>query len=520
MLNHDLQELISYLRFQNVFIDFEEFKFQLETHPDYPSLLSFSDTLNFFNIPNIAAKISIESIDELPSSFITLFNDDGNLSLYHIIKKEDFFLYNKKGGKIKLNKKSLSEIWNDYILIIEKPENIKKTHSQNISFNSLFFILSFLLLCVIYFFSSSFLSIFFGVFTFLGIFLSIEALKTELGINSKISESFCNVLPNADCGQVINSNKNKWLKTIKISDISIWFFTSQIFILFLFSITLKVNVFFFYMLVILICSIPMTFFSLYFQKKIEKKWCPICLSIIGVIYIQIIFLFFIKKSILIDIYSLLILFIGFFFTAFLVYFIKQFFLEFKKIKEDYIKSSRFSKNYHIFKNLLLESNAVSFKKENIILGNPNSQKKISIITNPFCGHCEEAHRIVKNIFINHSNNLSISIRFIFSSDLNDNIKNLFIKLVEIHHDNGDLAFIDALDYWFQNKSLQDWHSKYGFPHNKYFSEIELTSIGNENLENNLNFTPAIFLNQFSYPIIYDRTHLEYFILDWLEDEEI
>ena len=99
---------------------------------------------------------------------------------------------------------------------------------------------------------------------------------------------------------------------------------------------------------------------------------------------------------------LLLLFIGFFSTAFLVYFIKQFFLEFKKIKEEYIKSSRFSKNYHIFKNLLLESNAVSFKKENIILGNPNSQKKLTIITNPFCGHCEEAHRIIKNIFINRT----------------------------------------------------------------------------------------------------------------------
>lgn len=42
--------LFQYLDKENINIDKEEFLFQNQSHPDYPSALAIADTLSFFNI--------------------------------------------------------------------------------------------------------------------------------------------------------------------------------------------------------------------------------------------------------------------------------------------------------------------------------------------------------------------------------------------------------------------------------------------------------------------------------------
>ena len=54
--------IFQYLEKENINISRKEFEFQVQSHPDYPSLLSFSDTLNFFNIENGVFKISFSEI--------------------------------------------------------------------------------------------------------------------------------------------------------------------------------------------------------------------------------------------------------------------------------------------------------------------------------------------------------------------------------------------------------------------------------------------------------------------------
>ena len=46
-----------------------EFEFQIQSHPDYLTLLSISDTLSFFKINNDAIKINSDKIDILPNKF-------------------------------------------------------------------------------------------------------------------------------------------------------------------------------------------------------------------------------------------------------------------------------------------------------------------------------------------------------------------------------------------------------------------------------------------------------------------
>ena len=141
-----------------------------------------------------------------------------------------------------------------------------------------------------------------------------------------------------------------------------------------------------------------------------------------------------------------------------------------------------------------------------------------MVTSPFCGYCKDAHHVLDNICHRFGNDVGISIRFNF--DENSTNKNLFLRLAEIYEAQGDVDFMFALKDWFENKNLDNWLNKFGNFENTDGIENKLIEITNENKEKELNFTPNIFLNQYNYPEQYERENLEYFIADWLEDEEL
>lgn len=523
MASKDLDAVFSYAQSQNISIDKQEFTFQVETHPDYPSLLAYSDALNFFNIENVVFKTEIEKLDILPEKFLSLMykpTDINGASLEPI-----FTMVEMKNGKFYVDelftqKEQFLKSWSSIVLLIEKPSISLENNKSKNSTTLVFVVLAMLVLGVVYFFSNSLLHLFFGVISVVGIFLSIEAQKTELGLESKVSQAFCNVVSNADCGQVINSDKRKWMQKIKISDISLWFFTSQLLALFIFSVAELSKQFLTYTLISLVLSVPMTFYSVYFQYKIEKKWCPICLSIIGIVYTELCFMFFTKLEFSFEFKTLLPYIVIFFIIFGLVAFLKPVFLERKEVSEKYIKYLRFARNFEVFKNTLQKSETKDFNKEYIVLGNRESKHKISIITNPFCGHCKDAHYILDKILARYTNKIAVSIRFNFDDSIVEKPRNLFLRLGEIYEQEGDNDFMEALKNWFENRNLENWLLKFGIPKSGESIDRKLQEVAQENTELELNFTPVIFLNQYNYPKQYDRESLMYFIADWLEDDDL
>ena len=61
---------ISFLRLLKVKVNNTTVNETLQNHPDWPTLLCVSDSLNKWNIPNGAGKIDVNKIQELPIPFI------------------------------------------------------------------------------------------------------------------------------------------------------------------------------------------------------------------------------------------------------------------------------------------------------------------------------------------------------------------------------------------------------------------------------------------------------------------
>lgn len=524
--------LFQYLKKQHIKIDQNEFNFQIQSHPDYPSLLSISDTLNFLKINNIATRIEdVSLIESLPHDFIALFGNKKNEQfLTFVERKEDGYQYTKGEKKITASYDDFSNLFGGVVLLVEKPEKEEiKSENQNTLYISLTFF-GIIYLSSIFLTGFSFPILLFVILSSLGIYLSIESISHEFGITTKFSEAVCNYTENTDCSAVINSSKSKIFDFFSFSDISITFFVAQMLGILFFSLSNTMQEFYKITFIALLLSLPVTVLSIYLQKFVAKKWCPICLAIILLLYIEIAStLFFndinISLNITTLIYYSLALIISFILSTAFKKLIKYNF----ELKSKISEAIRFKRNYSLFKMALLTSQKVAktntdtdINFENIILGNPRSKLKIVVVISPFCGYCKEATEIVEKILALYESKIAIDIRFNFNPEGPSDEKTILIhqKLIKIYFEKGQNEFLKALSKWFLEKDISKLihYDNADLPINEITINKMLSKQYTWNEENNTNFTPAFIINDYHLPFQYNREDIINFIND-LEDDD-
>ena len=221
--------LFLYIEKENITIDKTEYEFQMQSHPDYPSLLAISDTLNFLNIKTFVARIGFEDIDNLPDKFIAQLNTElSSPQLYLIEKTGNVFFYIDEKKASKIEKEELEKRWTDIILLLEKSENeeILKPNKSNatIFLQTLFLLLFGFVLSQL---EGDNTTKFFLIFPCLGLFFSFAALKELFGVKSELLSNFCNITSSTSCDTVVGSAKWRIFKIVSFSDLSIVFFGSQ-----------------------------------------------------------------------------------------------------------------------------------------------------------------------------------------------------------------------------------------------------------------------------------------------------
>ena len=122
-MNENFFFLFQYLEKENINIDKNEFLFQIQSHPDYPSLLAISDTLSFFNIENSALRLNFDELNLLPNYFAALLNmENGAPTIIFLEKKVNSFFYRDNKKQIEMSISELEKRWSTIVLLIERPE--------------------------------------------------------------------------------------------------------------------------------------------------------------------------------------------------------------------------------------------------------------------------------------------------------------------------------------------------------------------------------------------------------------
>ncbi len=514
--NHIIESLLKYFRKENISVNKEMFVLQLTSHPSYPNLLSIVDTLEYFDIQHSVYNTTFEEVDREHDKYLTLLKGDSRIHNFKYLekKKGSYFLNSQK-----VSVDSIKKLWRGIVLILEDDQPAKKKTTLK---KSVYLALLILIPTSVYLSYDSPWHALFYIFPIIGILLSLTAVK-DLWLDDPdhALHKFCIKSTTTDCQSVIHSKGISLFSKINFSDLSLIFFSSQLISYLILSFSGLINEYFIYQKLLLYLGLPVVLLALYFQKFVIKKWCFICLMIITLLLNEYIYLeFTLEQANTYTIQSFGLLFFIYVMISISWVAIKRNLIKIKELKEFKIKAIRFIRNYPRFKEEILKQKPFHLPQD-LVDYNNNNKLNITIVSDPFCDFCKRVHLTTEKILarypekINFSTVLNVGLLDEYDDDRLF-CQNLFSLQIQEDQNTFNLALAD----WFENQNIQDWLSKY--KHDFDHEAIQKTSLNHKKwyAQNNLDFTPIVFINGYLFPKTYDIEHLDYFIQDLINDEDL
>jgi uncharacterized membrane protein len=500
-----LDKLINYLK-----LDKQEFLFQFNSHPNYPSALAFSDTLNFMGVRNDAYELDKEYWDELPEEFITIVNNT-----FSLVKKtgNQYSIYSDKTKT--LNKEELYKNSTDFVLLFDK----ENAETKSVTSYKPFIYTIFVIIAIYSLWNQMWYEAAFNILSIIGVYISLEIFNQKFGNTSAVIGSICGGDTAASqtvnsCNKIIDQDKTSILG-LKFSDFSlIYFIGITVLGLFLPDTSFIIKGFTF-------ASVIAIGYSIYIQGFVEKTFCRICLLIISVLVAQLLIGSFLFENTYFDFQTFLLSLILWIAAFALVLYLNNILNEKENLQKSNAKNLRFKRNYDLFKRELLENEKIVFTdNETFLVGNKDAKLKISIVSNPYCGFCKDAHKIMENLLTKHPNEISVQMRFNYSAEKqNEKFTNLISDFMYIYKNKPEKEFLDTIEYWYETKDENKIREKAGTA-SANEDLTPLVRMSTENRDAGLNFTPIFLINGYQFPDKYDREDIYYFIDELTEDEEV
>jgi hypothetical protein len=494
------------------------------THSNHPSILSISDLLDEFNIDNAAVRIRKENFNQIDTPFIAKTeSSEGDFCLIEKIRGEEVTYLNEQDETITETLEQFYLQYSGVVLVAETNQNSaepnyiqnkKKYSNQNlvvILFLSVFATISFIALA---FQQNNVSAIALYIIKAIGTSVSVLLLIQSLNANNPFINKLCSTASGNGCENILNSAAAKIFNgKLSWSEVGFFYFTSTLFAL---SINPTIQTLL-VLAAINLLTLPYTIYSIYYQYKIAKQWCKLCLSIQILLWLEFAISCFnynssvSSNSLLIPVSIIVAVF---FFVVSLWFLIKPFIttsLLADKLQKDI---NQFKKDENIFNTLLQQQKTVSPLNEQykIIFGNPKANFEITFVSNPYCNPCAETHHKLKALLNDERENLKLNIIYTVAA-LDTEPKNKIIHiLISIYKMQGAIATENAMEEWYSNnfKNSEEWIKKYsGFQKNDVTQIMEQHRVWSD--ENEITHTPMLFINNQLYLSEYNLNDLKHFI---------
>ena len=516
-------------------------KNKLEQHPDYPSLLSVVDCLEGFNVKTLGIKSTFEKLNTLPAPFISVHENIGEeyYNLVYKIEDEKFTIWDNKSFKrITKTKEEFISNWSGKILLVETSPESKEPlseykHNTLLQWRTRSIIGASILLSFMLIISpllsfnwhldiNSVIYSFYYFLKFFGLLVSVLLLWYEIDNHNPFLQQLCTGGgEKSSCNSVLASKSAKFFGIISWSEIGLAYFFSGFNALIIFGLG---GIYQITLMTISIFGLLYIPYSIYFQYKVIKKWCPLCLGVQAILFfeglISIILLsqnFYNPLNILINTSANLFI-IGLIFISILL--IWNLIADtIKAAKESsFAKSSlsRIKNDADIFNALLEKQEAHSElpKDLGIFIGDDQAKHRIVKVCNPYCGPCANMHvkleKLMKEV-------KDISVQIIFNTPLNTNDKRYLPTkhLIAIAQNGISLYSLQqALDDWYTApiKHYDVFAKKYPIDCiEEDLINYNIKMMNNWCIENRITATPTLFIDGYKLPKNYSIDELVYIL---------
>ena len=523
-LSYQIKQL---LKLNDIIIDFEELSFQIQSHPSYPSLHAVTGVLDHFNIENLAldVPIDISTLEQLPNTFLAQVSTDGTKNFVVVTKKNNKFqLLHSKSHKVLCHKVDFLDQFTGIVLAVIKNESTlaEEKPKTNDLLKKTCLLVGFSL--VILTFSLSNVSlvdyILFGL-SLLGLYITYNIFKQEEGEASTLGNAFCDsITATRNCNAVLSSNGATPFKDFKLSDLSFVYFTGLSLSIYLLVLN---NASLFLPKLITLFALPITIYSIYYQGIVLKQWCTLCLFAVAILWAQIITAVIVFEPIF-EIKNISITTLSFLLIAVYWLYESKVLKSNRQLKFEQIDYYKFKRNFELFNTQLKSSpvlNTPIKSNKEMVFGHATSALNITIITNPLCGHCKPVHKLIEKLLDRYHESINITVRFnVNTKVLSNDAAQIALRLLELYDTKSSQTCLEAMHDIYGDMPIEIWLNKWS---SCVRQDIYLEVLKNEKhwcSEKGINFTPEILINGQSYPKMFDRSDLIYFIDDLIEQAEM
>lgn len=479
---------------------------KLQTHPDYPSLLSITDVLDELRIDNAALQIDKEQLSEVPLPFLA-----------HDAAHMEFIVID---NLVKQVKPDFEKKWNGTVLLVKKPEGwhhpenekvlivVKQQQQMRLVVVGIIIVLAFLSLSVSFSFALAALLL----TAMAGLAVAILIVQRELGIATPIGEKLCGADSNSGCDAVMHSRGSRLGKWLNWADAGIIYFTAYSLLL---IIALYTGGTLSLLVLLSAAALPFTLFSLYYQWRVVKKWCRLCLLTVLALLLQAaIVLRFgevlgeLLQAVVLNDYLLT----AFLFTAVSAVWlllIKPLLQNNKNLLTEKFALLRFKNNPVVFEALLKEQRRVDttpFEHE-LQLGNPDAPMQILVACNPYCGPCAQAHEALHELV--NGSDIGLTIRFTVKTEDREDKKTQAVQyLLQLLHYSSTIQKRKALLDWFALMDYETFVTEWPLTGNTTDVALQLFQHTQWTKDAEIKFTPSVFINGMELPKQYQITDLK------------
>lgn len=445
--------------------------------------------------------------------------------LAHIKQPGNEYLHLVNDASVWDKEKSITQNWSGIALYAAKDatwQNDENDVAEKLAQKNKYIATAFIIVGLALFIGSIFIYTnalinIFGLLSLAGLAISIAALGTELGYQSKLVKQVCGTVGNGGCEKVLGSNFAKGFAGITPADASVIYFAAQ-FILYLIGC--------FYtpilsgIITIAFAGIAVAAWSIYTQAVKLKEWCALCLCIVAVLLGQIVIAsYFQFNNGLSNITSnsqLPIPFIAFALTTLVLTIIylpikqliklngknKQELASFKKWKTD---ASLFMAQWE--KETTCDN---TIWENDLLIGNANAPIRITVACNPYCGPCARTHVELDKLVEKYPNKVSVQVRLLCNPtnarDKSTIAVKAILQQVQILKNNTELQ--NVLNDWFHWMDYEKWSRKWKV-NNEIIDVTKTLETHNDWAKvTGIAHTPTLFINGKGLPSRYGLREIE------------
>jgi uncharacterized membrane protein len=523
---------ISLLKLLNVKVNNSTVNETLNNHPDWPSLLCISDSLKKWNIPNAAGKVDLNSIDEIPTPFIAHTpNLDNPLAIVKNILETEIILHSAESNKsTQISKTDFLKEW-DGIFLIAEPNEIskeveyKRNKIMNLIAKLIYGGVIFTLLIFTYFLlTRSLLNSQFKIFIsiqfilmLIGVVDAILLLWYEIDKRNPFLQKVCTGIAKGNCNAILTSSKARIFDWLSWSEIGFFYFLGG-FLTILSLAFSGAGIFILSWLNLL--SLPYIIFSIYYQWRVAKQWCLLCLVVQLLLLSGGVNVFLngtyynFPDFALTELFKSLLIYI---FPIVVWYSLKPYILKLQEIKIIKSQYLRLKYNKYVFKSMLSNQKSIVLNEANlgVNIGNTFGANRLVKVCNLYCGPCSEMHPKIDEII---SKDKSISVQIIFKSPkyLGEENRKTVAHIMALYKLSELKKFKIILTEWYEQKE-----KKYEFLAQKHPLSVELIQeqyVFVDEMENwaksmSIYATPTLFLNNHQIKSPYTIEDIQYFLLE-------